>query len=180
MTVAACLASVVCLTPATPTGAVDVKAEGINFKCVDYKSDGRLQFILYGREAKVDAGTVKLKDVLVDVANDSLKDINDVRDFSSLVLYEQSTNPESILEFWKDKPYTDCLIATPEAVYDQAAKMVRSDQKVQLRSKAMDVDGIGFDADYTERIIHIRSRVRVVIRTGLIESDKSDKSDKTP
>jgi hypothetical protein len=176
LTALAWLVGGVFLTPSSYS--VDIKAEGANFKCADYKSDGRLHFILYGREAKVDAGAVKLKNVLVDVAGNDLKDINDVKDFSNLVLYEQGTSLEKILEFWEDKPFTDCFIATPEAVYDQAAKMVRGEQKVWMRSKAMDVDGVGFDADYTERIVHIRGRVRVIIRAGLLESDKSDKSDK--
>ena len=33
-----------------------------------------------------------------------------------------------------------------------------------FRSREMDIDGVGFDADYENKLIHIRSKVRMVIR----------------
>ena len=43
-------------------------------------------------------------------------------------------------------------------------KVLRGDTPAFFRSREMDIDGVGFDADYENKLIHIRSKVRMVIR----------------
>ena len=147
--------------------AEDIRASGKRLRYPGYKKDGSLQFLLYGKKGSIEGVEGKIEEVLIDVFNKNLKDINEVRNYKNLKLYAIREKFGVIMDFWKDKPFTDCFISTSIADFDRVTKIVKSDKEVKLRSKAMDVDGVGFDADYNTRIIHIRSKVKVVIRAAM-------------
>ena len=58
-------------------------------------------------------------------------------------------------------------VATPLAVYDKASKTVSGNKKITYRSKEIDLDGLGFDVDNDKKTLHVRSKVKVVIKGDL-------------
>lgn len=58
-------------------------------------------------------------------------------------------------------------VTSPTAIYDRATKIVKGDDEVYLKSPEMDAEGIGFDSDYEKQIIHIRSKVKVILKGDL-------------
>jgi hypothetical protein len=59
------------------------------------------------------------------------------------------------------------VIKTPSAIYDKSSLRVLGNDKIEYRSDAMDLDGVGFDIDQVKQTIHIRSKVKVVLRERL-------------
>ena len=79
---------------------------------------------------------------------------------------------------WVGKDQNDIkgTVTTTKGVYDRSTKIIQGDEEVHFRSSGMDVDGVGFDADQKKETIHIRSKVKVILRATL-ETDK-EKTDK--
>ena len=79
---------------------------------------------------------------------------------------------------WVGKDQNDIkgTVTTTKGVYDRSTKIIQGDEEVHFRSESMDVDGVGFDADQKNETIHIRSKVKVILRATL-ETDK-EKADK--
>jgi hypothetical protein len=71
----------------------------------------------------------------------------------------------------KDQDDIKGTVTTPKGIYDRSTKIIQGDEEVHFRSASMDVDGIGFDADQKRETIHIRSKVKVLLR-GTLETDK--------
>lgn len=76
----------------------------------------------------------------------------------------------------KDQKDIKGTVTTTKGVYDRSTKIIQGDEEVHFRSSGMDVDGIGFDADQKKETIHIRSKVKVILR-GTLETDR-EKADK--
>ena len=79
---------------------------------------------------------------------------------------------------WVGKDQNDIkgTVTTTKGVYDRSTKIIQGDEEVHFRSAGMDVDGVGFDADQKKEVIHIRSKVKVILR-GTLETDR-EKADK--
>ena len=79
---------------------------------------------------------------------------------------------------WVGKDQNDIkgTVTTTKGVYDRSTKVIQGDEEVHFRSAGMDVDGVGFDADQKKESIHIRSKVKVILR-GTLETDR-EKADK--
>jgi hypothetical protein len=59
------------------------------------------------------------------------------------------------------------IVATPVAVYDKASKTVSGNEKITYRSNEIDLDGVGFDVDNEKKTLHIRTKVKVLIKGDL-------------
>ncbi len=59
------------------------------------------------------------------------------------------------------------VVVTPTAVYDRASKTINGDDEVHFYSDTMDADGVGFDADHEKQLLHIRSKVKVILKQDL-------------
>jgi hypothetical protein len=80
---------------------------------------------------------------------------------------------------WVGKDQNDIkgTVTTTKGVYDRSTKIIQGDEEVHFRSAGMDVDGVGFDADQKKETIHIRSKVKVILRSTLeTEKQKADKA----
>ena len=69
------------------------------------------------------------------------------------------------------------VVTTPTAVYDRATKKITGDEWIKYRSAPMDLDGVGFDIDQVRQIIHIRTRVKVVLK-GKLETIRQQQAEK--
>jgi len=138
------------------------------FKLPQYDEKGKLIFILYGKNGKTVGVTVVLDEVLMDLIRRDVTDIEAVKDFSGMVPYPLDTPRATVINFWKKYTHSQALIATSNATFDRVANTIKGGEKVMFRSEMLDIDGIGFDADYVSKTIHIRKDVKVVVRYDLV------------
>jgi hypothetical protein len=152
-----------------------------NFKLPHYKGgkeqERRLDFVVYGKRAESLGVVFNLDDVLVDLVSEKVKSINDVKDLHNVKLYPLGEDAEKIRKFWENRIYSKALLWTPKAACDQATKIIKGDHEVKLRSPGMDLDGVGFDADYENETIHIRKDVKVVIRMEELKANNKKQAE---
>ncbi len=128
------------------------------------KDDNSLQFILYGNNASNLGALLELKRLRLDIVDDSVKNVNEVVALDKAPIYPLTSSSREVKIYWRDKKHCRALLFTETGVYDKNAKILRGDAEVKFRSRELDIDGVGFDAFYDKRFIHIRSKVRLVIR----------------
>ena len=151
-----------------------------NFALPEFSQDtGKLQFILYGDKAEAVGPIIKLSNVLVDLVKEDIQQVNDVTDFSKLKVYKIDEKTPQIIVFWNSKPHCKAIIQTSQAVYDRTTKTANGKEKIFFRSPFMDIDGVGFDTDYVNQIIHVRNKVKVVIRQSISKAT-NQQEDRTP
>jgi hypothetical protein len=116
----------------------------------------------------------------------------DTGDLDYIIYGEEANNVGVIVNLkqlkvdWIGRDVKDIkgTVTTPSGIYDRVAKIIRGDDEVHFRSAAMDVDGVGFDADQKKQTIHIRSKVKVFLRGNLMTDKENadistqDKKDK--
>ena len=156
-------------------GKDTLTADFADFKLPQYDDKGKLIFILYGKNGKTVGVTVVLDHILLDLVRRDVVDIDTVKDFSAIVPYPLDTPRQTVLNFWLKYPHSQALIATSNATFDRVANSIKGGEKVMFRSAMLDIDGVGFDADYVTKTIHIRKDVKMVVRYDLVP--KPGKSD---
>ena len=142
-----------------------------------HEKDERLQFIVYGSGADNKGALLFLTDMVVDFIRNDLQDMNNVKLVPEIEGYALDTPLQSVTDFWKRLPHSQGLIFCETATLDKTTKILRSDKPVQFRSEYLDVNGVGFDAFQEKRLLHIRSNVKMQLRTAL-ERDKKEKAGK--
>lgn len=128
------------------------------------KKDNRLQFILYGEKAMNLGAMVELEQLTLDIVRDNVKEIRSVIPLNKVPFYALPSSQETVENFWRSKKHCQALIRTGQARYDKNARVIRGDGPIHFRSRQIDIEGVGFDAFYKTRLIHVRSRVKVVLR----------------
>ena len=105
-------------------------------------------------------------------------DADTIRDDWALAPYPLRAPLTQVLEFWKDRiAYSDGIMNTPEAEIDSTGQRAGGNRDVHFRSPQLDLDGVGFEADFKRRTISVNSQVRIVLRQ---ESADPAKLLKTP
>lgn len=137
------------------------------------KKDNRLQFILYGEKAVNLGALIELDGLTLDIVRDNVKHINSVIPLNSVPFYPIPAQDKLVEEFWRNKKHCHALIRTSRAQYDKNAKIIRGDGPIHFRSRQLDIEGVGFDAFYKTKLIHIRSKVKLVIRPFRQEEPKA-------
>jgi hypothetical protein len=164
-------------------GSDEFSGEIVGFKLPEYKKkSGKLEFVLYGEKAEKLGVSIKMENVLLDMVQDHIKDPSTIQDFSKLKVYPFKSKNEVIVDFWKTKNHTKCMIETTQAVFDEATRTINGNERIYFRSPSMDVNGVGFDADSENQIVIIRSKVKIILRSdlGSMKRDaKAKKKDKT-
>lgn len=131
-----------------------------------HEKDERLQFIVYGASADNKGALLFLSNMVVDFVDNDVRDVKHVTLIPGVMPYTLSNETEHIRNFWQKIPHSQGLIFCETATLDKNTKILRSDRPVQFRSEFLDVDGIGFDAYQDRRLLHIRSHVKIKLRTG--------------
>lgn len=135
-----------------------------NFALPEYSGkDNRLQFILYGEKASNLGTQVYLTNPKIDLVNDNVKDINEVTSLADETPYPLTLPADKVVEYWAGKTHCRALFFSQDAEYDKNTRLLKSDSPVYFRSREIAVNGVGFDADYNRKFIHIRNKVRMVI-----------------
>lgn len=147
-----------------------------DFALPEYNRDNRIQFILYGKKAMNIGALIELDTPILDVVDDKIKNVNDIVPLDKAQPYPLGSKREDIDKFWSGKKHCRALMSSESATFDKAARMLHGDTNVYFRSREMDIDGVGFDADYEKKTVHIRSKVRVVLRPDAVEGFGKDKT----
>ena len=158
-----------------------------NFALPEYNiKDNSLQFILYGEKASNLGTQIYLTNPKIDLVNDNVKDINDVVSLADTTPYPLTLPAREVAAFWSGKPHCRALFFSLDAEYDKITRMLKSDSPVYFRSREIAINGVGFDADYSRKFIHIRSKVRMVIypemkkKSGLSPQDTGKSKNELP
>ena len=80
-------------------------------------------------------------------------------------VYALNSPLETVQDFWKQRSYSAGLVVSESATFDQAQRVASGTQKVFMRSPAMDLNGVGFSADFNNHQIKINSNVEIVMRS---------------
>lgn len=142
------------------------------------KGGGELQYIIYGSRAQNLGAFINLEGPILDVVRKNTN-IFHVKQLLGQPLYPFGSNPRTVADFWKQYPTSDAILTTKTAVYDKNTKILRGDDIVELRSREMDLQGVGFDADFDNRTVHVRSKVKVIIRSQARERAANTKQNTT-
>jgi len=168
-----------------------VAATLMDFALPEYHGD-KLQFILYGERAVNLGAAINLENPVIDIVQEDLTDISSVEPLADLRIPEDSkktktaethkavypldADVKTVSEFWEKLPHSRAIIVSPKATYDRNKRYLQGDTPVSFRARitddsgrifVIDGDGVGFDADQETRLIHVRSRVKFVIRVDL-------------
>ncbi len=172
----ACLFALLAFAPPSAFSADETgtSASLSGFALPDYrKRDNRLQFILYGDKATNLGAFIDLVNPKLDFIHEHVTNINDITPLGDVKPYPLDSSPEEIRKFWSDKKHCRALIMSTTAQYDKNSKVLRGDTPAYFRSREIDIDGVGFDADYDKKLIHIRSKVRMVIRPEVRQREQN-------
>lgn len=92
-------------------------------------------------------------------------DADKIRDDWKLTPYPLGAQLPEILDFWKERiVYSEGIMDTAEAEIDNTGRRAGGNREVHFRSPLLDLDGVGFEADFRRRTISVNSQVRIVIR----------------
>ena len=155
-----------------------VAATLADFTLPHYRKN-ELQFVLYGERAVNLGAIITVYNPLIDVVVKDLPDVEVITILKGMKppvvgeknykvdigrLYPLHTDSKAIREFWKLAPHSQALISSNSVVYDKNKRIMSGDEAVHFRSRELDVDGEGFDANQQSKFIHVRKNVRVVYR----------------
>ena len=135
-----------------------------NFALPEYSRDnGRLQFIVYGTEARNLGAMILLSQPMIDIVKNDVTNIQSIVSLAGIRPYPLIWTAGQVADFWKGKQHSQALIFADAAEYDKNLRLLRGDSKVHFRTPELSVDGVGFDADQDRKFVHIRSKVKVIL-----------------
>ncbi len=113
------------------------------------------------RQGKLVVGSNTLLDL---IRRDA--DVDAIKDGWGVKFYDLGAALSGVVDFWKERLYSEGVMFTSRADIDQELRQAFGDAPVFFRSPVLDLDGIGFEADFNKRTVMVREDVRIVVRTG--------------
>ena len=162
---AALLAGIVlCAAPSTNSQLNNLRGLQLNNAKIPVLNQGRLQMVIYSASAERRGETMVGFDTVLSVIRNGA-DADTIRDDWNLAVYSLGSPLRQVLDFWKLRiGYCEGIMTTPEAEIDNAGRHAGGNRDVHFRSPILDLDGVGFDADFDRRTISVNSQVRIVLR----------------
>ena len=150
--------------PAKQQDLDDLRGLSLKNAKIPIFSRSRLQMMIFSGEAeRRGEALVGINTVLEIIRSGANAD--DISDGWDLKPYRLDAALPEVLEFWRSRiSYCDGVITTPECEVDQVRHRAAGSHEVHFRSPALDLDGIGFEADFDRHTIAVNSQVRLVIR----------------
>ncbi len=135
-----------------------------------YNGNNEIEYLVYGMTAVNKGSLINLTRPMIDLVDGSYTSIRQIDTINPNDLYPEpyplGSKDKTIQRFWNDSHHrhSQAWIFAEEAVFDKSTNILTSDNAAHFRSRQLDADGVGFDADNDRKFIHIRSGVRVVLR----------------
>ena len=123
-----------------------------------------LQTMIFAKQAEYRAKLLYGKEVILDMLQKNV-DPDQIANDWELKLYPLRVPLADVAKFWGPRlSYCDAVIYTPGGALDQPERSAAGDKEVKMRSPMLDLDGVGFAADFKSRQIKVNSNVRLLMR----------------
>lgn len=137
-----------------------------NAKIPIYNRSGKPQMMIFvnkaERRGRVISGTGTVLDFLRPSAS-----VDDIKDAWRIRLYPLQAPFKEVFDFWLPRlKYSEAIVRTSRADIDQENHKASGSSAVFLRSPMLDLNGVGFEANFKRREIRINSDIEVLIRTA--------------
>ncbi len=135
-----------------------------------YNGKSEIEYLVYGKTAVNKGSLIYLTSPMIDIVDGSYPSIRLIDTIQPNEPYPEpyplGSKDRTILRFWANSnhKHSQAWVFANEAVFDKSTNFLTSDDPAYFRSRQLDADGIGFDADNDRKFIHIRSNVRVILR----------------
>ena len=139
----------------------------------------RLQLMIYSAEAERQGDLIITTGPVMDIIRRDA-DIDLIDNTRKTVLYPLNAPLADVLAFWAQRLYSEGVISSTRADINQENQQAAGGEPVFFRSPLLDLDGVGFDADYSQRTLSVRKNVRIVLRTAASNPANLLKSGKIP
>ena len=136
-----------------------------NAKIPIYNRGGKPQMMIFvtraERRGRVISGTSTVLDFIRPTAS-----VDDIGDAWKLRTYPLKAPFGEVFSFWLPRmKYSEAVVTTARADIDQETRKASGSDRIFLRSPLLDLNGIGFEADFDRREIRVNSEIEVVVRT---------------
>lgn len=138
-----------------------------------------LQAILFGKEIRRSGRLLLVSGPCIDIVrkNADLKLIKT----GGAEIYPLNAPIRDILNFWKERIlFSDGVVVSTNADVDQSMRQAFGKEKIFFRSPAIDIDGVGYHANYKERHCLVKADVKITIRNGASDVRQLLNSNKIP
>lgn len=178
------LAAALMLLSASPAAAAENSMEDLrglqtrNSRFPIYNGD-RLQMMVYSEEAERQNHLIIARNPVMDLIRPGA-DVDSIVSGKGTVIYPLGAPLQQVFTFWSGRLFSDGVISSARADIDQERKKGAGTDKAFFRSPLVDIDGVGFEADYGNRTLWVKSDVSIVIRLNLSDPRSILESGKMP
>ncbi|MCF6176113.1 MAG: hypothetical protein L3J71_10140 [Victivallaceae bacterium] len=164
-------------------GAEDLSSLLITDARMPVYNNDKLTILVYSKTATRKGIDIILNDAILDIIKPGI-DVDQIKYVDGTKPYPLGAPLKTILKFWVNIIHSDGLIFSHAATINQKTKNGRSREKIFFRSPVLDINGVGFQADFSKRTMRILSNVIIKIRqTGnngklMPDSGKKNKTSK--
>lgn len=137
----------------------------------------RLQLLLYSQECFQKGRLLETINPVLDIIRKDA-DIDTIDTGKDTKIYPLGAPFAEVLKFWSGHLFSDGVVVSDKADFDQENKLAAGGGPVFFRSPMLDLNGVGFDADYGKKTIFVRRNVNIVLRTAASDPLKYIKSGK--
>jgi hypothetical protein len=131
------------------------------------KKTGAPQYLIYAESVKKSGDDLNLTNVMIDIIRPKLKKISSIVSIAPYKIYDIKISKKNALKFWLKIPHSQGIIQAPKAVYNETFQLIKGKGPIHLRTPALDLDGVGFEADNNKKTLWIKSKVKVIFRFGV-------------
>ncbi|MBE6368782.1 MAG: hypothetical protein E7056_01315 [Lentisphaerae bacterium] len=129
-----------------------------------FYQNGHLEYYMRSQSMVIRGKNIETTWPIIDAVRKGVSVEMIARSDSSSEFYKLGTPVAEVAKYWLNRAYSDGLIISESAVLDQIAKVASGKQKVFLRSPMLDLDGVGFTADFNRSLVTVNSNVQIVLR----------------
>ncbi len=145
-------------------GLTDMRGLALKNVKIPYYKENKLQLVAFSqtgtRQDQLLLGSDTLLDILLENA-----DVDTIADGWQTRLYNLDSPLAKVLDFWKERYKTSsAVIFTPRCSIDQTRGEAFGDDPVFLRSPMLDMNGVGFQANFKKNVIEVNSDVNICAR----------------
>ena len=131
----------------------------------------RLRYMIFCAVMTRKADKLYANDAIIDLIKNNI-DINKIVYYDDLKLYELGMSPEKVAGFWENKTNSIGFISSSKATVLQESKIASGDKEVFFRSPQIDLNGLGFTANFDTRVVEVLNKVNIVVRMKKYEKGK--------
>ena len=136
----------------------------VNNVKIPFHNRGALQAMIFADQAEYRAKLLYGREVVLDMLQKNV-DPDRISNDWKLKPYPLRAPLKMVADFWFPRlNYCDAVICTPEGALDQTERSAAGDKEVKMRSPTLDLDGVGFAADFKRRQIKVNSDVKLILR----------------